>query len=807
MVMIDVAHGEVYSLQLPDETERVLAEFVKQSRVGTVLLVQTRTGREIEIDIDEFESMRCDGRADRLSVDRDGQVIPHREIDPLTILDPSEPGITLRERDSRLKKQAELKKKRALRFYTMRYDKWERPTKGRAGVGKFIARVHKDAVLEGHDWLPSPSTVLRAVEECGAPNDRPLSAFFANSPEVKREKRWPKEVVTAASLAIEAYWDDSTFTIGDALAQFSLEAEGFAKARRVPLAGDASFEEPTDDGRPLFDRVDDFFTVHRLDPQDEQTKPKSGRKSPWPGVIPTVETVRLWLHANANWHTWASRYGIDNANRRFRGRGRALEAIRPLEYVLFDHTKLDVWSVVLDEDGFPLFVARAWLTFAIDLYSRMILGAVIGYEPPSIQSVTACLRQVVRKKEFLVREFGEYKGVADGWGKPSTIVVDNGKEFVSPSFQASCEAAGIDVIWAPVKTPTFKPHVERAYETFNTMLWHRLPGGLPLTPQQRQELGLEPEAKAAYTRPLLEDALWNTIATRYHVGVQKGIDMAPALKWARGMSMRLRPTVNKIEEIDKVIGRSKMVLLSAEGVTIEGNRFHDQALTTTLMNKLARFGKERQQRRSVTSSRTAWVRATWDPGDVARVHIWDPISRTSITLPNWDRRFSEGLSWYAAAKIREWSAERNQAFHSDAEKAAARVAHRKYLIEILPGAKSPQRSRAARLLEPRTELMPGNRVEVASVPPRNGQEIQHDAGIMRANRAMTVPKGRSFGGKAGAIKSATTRRRKKAAAEEARHDAQAVAPRPPGPIVAANLPKSNIDAIRARVAAKISKKG
>jgi putative transposase len=250
-----------------------------------------------------------------------------------------------------------------------------------------------------------------------------------------------------------------------------------------------------------------------------------------------------------------------------------------------------------------------------------------------------------------------------------------------------------------------------------------------------------------------------------------------------------------------------MVQLSAEGVTIHGNRFHDQAKTTALMNKMARYGKERRQRRNVTSSRTVWVRATWDPGDVTRVHIWDPIDRTSITLPNWDRRFSEGLSWFAAAKIREWSAERNQAFHSDAERAAARVAHRKYLMSIMPGAKSPQRHQAARILEPRTELMPGDRVEIVSVPSRSEHEIPHDTGIMRANRAMTVPKGRPFGGKAGARKAAATRARKKSKSGNSRQEVQTAPPREPTPNVSSKVPISVADAIRARVAARLSKKG
>jgi putative transposase len=797
----DVKVGQLYSLQLPDEPEPVLAVYVEETRYDMHLFHRERTKKPIEIDPDEFDSMRCDGRANRILLDRDGKVIPQREIDPVTLLDPTEPGIRIRESDYRLRQQKMLKRRQALRFYVMRYDEWDKKSKGRRGLGKFIVSTQGEASLAGHEWVPSPSTLLRAAEECGMPGSRPLSAFLPNAPEIRRERRWPKEVISAASRAIEAYWGDSTIDIGYALAMFAAEAEGLAREWSIPFVGDAGTDEPSNVTTPDEERLEDLFALQRLDPPDSASKPRA-KIHP---LIPTMETVRLWIRGNANWYTWASRYGVDNANRRFRGRGRPIEATRPLEYVLFDHTKIDVWAVVLDDEGHPLFVARAWLTFAIDLYSRMILGAVIGYEPPSIQSVTACLRQVVRKKEFLLKQFGELKGACDGWGMPFTVVVDNGKDFVSPSFQASCEAVGIDVIWAPVRSPTFKPHVERAFGTFNTMLWHKLPGGLPLTPQQRQQLGLEPEASAAYTKPTLEAALWNTIVTRYHLETQDGIGMAPALKWARGLARRERATVPRIGDLDKIVGRSKMVLLSVEGVTIHGNRFHDQEQTTRLMNKLARFGKERRQRRGVTSSRTVWVRATWDPGDVTRVHIWDPVDRTSITLPNWNRRFSDGLSWYAAAKIREWAALRNQKFHSDAEKAAARLAHRQYLLEIMPGMKSAERHQRARLIEPRTELVPGNRVEVAKVAQRDDHSIDHDIAAVRADHAMEVKRGRPFGGKKGAAKATATRARNRSAAQQSAKTALGAPPRPPSLPAGERAPTVDLVALRARVDARTSK--
>src|SRR5690606_6637252 len=135
--------------------------------------------------------------------------------------------------------------------------------------------------------------------------------------------------------------------------------------------------------------------------------------------------------------------------------------------------QVDVWAVVHDEHGEPLFVVRPYLTLAVDVYSRMILGAVLGFDPPSVSTVARCLKQVVRKKEFLWETYGYDKGGADGWGKPFTIIVDNGKEFVSPSFQSACEAAGIDVEWAPIKMPTYKAYVERAFGTLNSILWHK----------------------------------------------------------------------------------------------------------------------------------------------------------------------------------------------------------------------------------------------------------------------------------------------------------------------------------------------
>jgi two-component system, LytTR family, response regulator len=51
--------------------------------------------------------------------------------------------------------------------------------------------------------------------------------------------------------------------------------------------------------------------------------------------------MRLWINDAECYHRYAVRYGKRAAGRRFRGQQRAVQARRPLEYVMFDQTRVD----------------------------------------------------------------------------------------------------------------------------------------------------------------------------------------------------------------------------------------------------------------------------------------------------------------------------------------------------------------------------------------------------------------------------------------------------------------------------------
>jgi putative transposase len=89
---------------------------------------------------------------------------------------------------------------------------------------------------------------------------------------------------------------------------------------------------------------------------------------------------------------------------------------RPWEIVHLDHTQLEVELV--SQLGTPL--GRPWVTFAVDAYSRRILGLYLSFDPPSYRACMMVLRAGVRRHQRL----------------PQAIVVDGGPEFHSVYFES-----------------------------------------------------------------------------------------------------------------------------------------------------------------------------------------------------------------------------------------------------------------------------------------------------------------------------------------------------------------------------------
>ncbi|HXM45018.1 MAG TPA: helix-turn-helix domain-containing protein [Bryobacteraceae bacterium] len=94
---------------------------------------------------------------------------------------------------------------------------------------------------------------------------------------------------------------------------------------------------------------------------------------------------------------------------------RNLTDIRPLDYVVMDHRRLDIFCLLRERGGWKL--GRPWLTAAIDMRTRKWLSWVI-VENPSSDSIAAVL-----KRTFLDH------------GLPAALYWDNGKDFTCEWFE------------------------------------------------------------------------------------------------------------------------------------------------------------------------------------------------------------------------------------------------------------------------------------------------------------------------------------------------------------------------------------
>lgn len=107
--------------------------------------------------------------------------------------------------------------------------------------------------------------------------------------------------------------------------------------------------------------------------------------------VPARNTVALQIASLAPLKTTRLREGQD-ASRTLQGAGGVPPPVSaPLELVQLDHIIIDL--IVVDErDRQP--IGRPYLTLAIDVFTRCVVGMMITLEAPSAVSVGLCLAHV-----------------------------------------------------------------------------------------------------------------------------------------------------------------------------------------------------------------------------------------------------------------------------------------------------------------------------------------------------------------------------------------------------------------------------
>lgn len=200
----------------------------------------------------------------------------------------------------------------------------------------------------------------------------------------------------------------------------------------------------------------------------------------------------------------------------------------PFSIVQIDHIKIDF--ILVDEiNRHP--VGRPWITLAIDLFSRMILGFYISFDPPSAMSIGLCLAHTILPKEsWLIKR--DIATQWPCWGLMESISLDNAMQFHTEALKRVCLEHDIFIDWQPVAKPNYGVHIERLLDTFSTEIHSLTDTWLSnnTEPGNNDSVG-----RVAMTLSEFETWLATYITGVYHQRLHSALKTSPTKKYKKGI--------------------------------------------------------------------------------------------------------------------------------------------------------------------------------------------------------------------------------------------------------------------------------
>jgi putative transposase len=343
---------------------------------------------------------------------------------------------------------------------------------------------------------------------------------------------------------------------------------------------------------------------------------------------PCYNTVLARIRTLDRWKLARERHG------RVRGDAKAGPAgagipnksdLKPLDFVQMDHAIVDV--IVVDPETREE-IGRPWITLAIDVATRCILGFHLTFDAPSQTSVALALEHCCLPKDAWLKGLG----ISEPWlpfGLMKCIGWDNAKCFRNTNLINACREHNINPRYRKVRNPVHGAHIERVIGTYMGRI-HLIKGTTFSNTKEREDY--RSGDKAIMT--LQELMLWtiHEINGRYHNTKHNGLGRTPIEAWnevwTQDGAIRLPPIpanrrdfrLSLLPRVQRKIGR--------EGIQRFALKYWDEGLIP-LIGAKHKF----------------WV--AHDPRNISRVYVqvgntwidipWRDRTRAPIALWEWER--------------------------------------------------------------------------------------------------------------------------------------------------------------------------
>lgn len=279
--------------------------------------------------------------------------------------------------------------------------------------------------------------------------------------------------------------------------------------------------------------------------------------------------------------------GLKVAYRNMHALGVGVKTTRALERVEIDEYTFDlmvilkgfgVWDWLSPEEramlGLDGATERVTLSAAIDVHTRCIVGMQI-----SARETTSLLRETVEMIFMDKTQIGDAVGAHEPWnmhGRPETIVLDRGPNYISDEVYDLLAALGIVNLGAPARKPWLRPFIERLFKTIHLGFAQRFSGRTFSNVVSRGEN--DSKARASLTLDEFLHWLVRWIVDIYHNTAHDGLlGRTPAEAWAQSQASSRLQSVSR-EELRKVFGIRRSRQLGPAGITMMHIRYQSDDL-------------------------------------------------------------------------------------------------------------------------------------------------------------------------------------------------------------------------------------
>lgn len=347
---------------------------------------------------------------------------------------------------------------------------------------------------------------------------------------------------------------------------------------------------------------------------------------------PHNNTIRNRIKNLSEEEVMKKRIGIKEAGYKFNPlRGSFPGADYPLSVIQIDHTKVDI---ILVDEYYRKPYKRPWITLAIDVYSRMVVGFYLSFDTPGALGTGLCIAHSILPKEIWLEKIG-VKTEWPCWGFMNTIHVDNAKEFRGNMLKMACKNYNINLEFRPIATPHWGGHIERLLGTFSKEI-HDLPGTTFSSPELRKNY--DSEGRASLTLSEFEKWLTLYITKIYNVKNHSAINTSPITKWKEGiMGNSEQPGIGIIP---RIFNERKLRLdfmpfeertIQEYGVLIGHVTYYHDVLRKFIHSKIDNIKRKFIFRR--------------DPRDISIVHFYDPELKEYFDIPYRDTSLPSISIW------------------------------------------------------------------------------------------------------------------------------------------------------------------